>query len=117
VWRTGVLVGSLDARRLTVAFQGADLEEGTASAVPSQEWMRRTLASVAGLSGGESDGELIVVAPLAATDPRAPALLARVVQSAFGGSFAEYEPRRIAADVLAAWTRPPGAPPAEAPVA
>jgi hypothetical protein len=113
VLRDGLVLSGGD-RALTFVFKGAALPGQDRVATPPQTWMRTTLEQTPHARGGELDGVLVVRPEVAVTDPRAPRIVANVLRAAFAESRVALESRRIAADRLAAWSRPYGASPADA---
>jgi hypothetical protein len=105
----GVFVGPPD-RALTIVFDGADAADTRNLVVPaSAAWMRRTLDQIGGVSGGERDGRLVVVAGRSISDPTAPALVAQAARLTFAPEPAldRAEPRMMTAETLGALTRLP----------
>lgn len=100
----GVLLSRQRDRRVVIEFDGA---RSTTSGA-EQGWMRVALEHLPDLRGGERQGALVVSAGMSATDTRAAHLIARVVKATFEDPLQDVEPRRIPAETLVAWTRPPG---------
>ena len=114
VLRDGLVLGSDGDRAVTFAFEGAALPGEDRLAPPASAWMRATLEQTPKVRGSELDGALVVAPDIPVTDARAPRIVADVLRAAFAESRVALEPRRIAADTLAAWSRPYGTSPADA---
>jgi hypothetical protein len=114
VLRDGLVLGADGDRAVTFAFEGAALAGHDRLATPTRPWMRATLEQTPDVRGGELDGALVVTPDVPVTDARAPRIVADVLRTAFAGPRVELESRRIAADRLAAWSRPYGTSPADA---
>jgi hypothetical protein len=106
VLREGVIYRHDTNRAVTILFAGAT--EVGAPVVPTSSWAREVLEQLPGVTGGELDGRLVVVAPMAATDIQAAALVSDVAKRVFAVPFDVLEPRRIGPSSLAAWSRAPG---------
>jgi len=100
----GVMLGRHADRTVTIAFAGAG--DAGPLVVPSTPWGREVLERLPDVRGGEVRGSLVVVTPLPVTDPRAAPLVARIARLVFAGSMNAFEPRRMSAESLAAWSRP-----------
>lgn len=115
VLHDGVLWGRRPDRQLTLAFDGSPLARQDL-APASESWMLETLAAAAGLRGGVTEGRLVVVMPMRASDPGAAQVIARVVRTAYTESLDDLEPRRIPRAQLDAWSRPGAGLPADVPL-
>jgi hypothetical protein len=113
VLRDGLVLGTDDTRTVMVAFDGAPLPGLDRLQPPTQTWMRDTLEQNPEVRGGELDGRLVVRPKVPLKDARAAQLVADVLRTAFTESRIALEPRRIPAALLAAWSRPHGASPAD----
>jgi len=105
----GIVLPSQERRPLTVVFDGAQ-EPDELTQPPSQLWMRQALEQLPDLRGGERRGALVVRAGVAAADPHAVSIAARIVRTVLRSPDA-IEPMPMAPADLAAWTRTPGVPP------
>jgi hypothetical protein len=110
----GLVLSVSPARRVIVELQGAPHRPLTTPAPAG--WMREVLEMVPG-GGGERDGALVARVALPPSDPRAVHEVARIARAALTEPLDRFEPRRVSAATLAAWSRPPGGVPESAPIA
>jgi hypothetical protein len=114
VLRDGLVLGADGDRAVTFAFEGAALPGRDRLTTPTQAWMRTALEQIPEVRGGDLDGVLVVTPDVPVTDASALRIVADVLHAAFDEPRVALEPRRIAADTLAAWSRPSGASPEHA---
>jgi hypothetical protein len=119
VLREGLLVSTTAERAVTVVFAG-----GTVDSLPQaaqrpdahnadrEGWRRLVLEQHPDVEEVGFGPGLVLRAAMPVTDPRAPGLLARVLRTVYAEPFDRWEPRRVPAATLAAWSRPSsGSPP------
>ena len=96
-------------RRVTVVFTGAATATAAGLTPPATgSWMRDVLERLPTFAGGERQGRLVVLAGVAAADPAAVDVVARITRTALTSSHVALEPLAIDPERLVQWTRPPG---------
>ena len=111
----GVRVDRAGARRVLVIFDGGHTKDVPLKQPADAAWMRDALARLRGMTGGQQDETLVVLAGQPARGVGTVHVLDRVARAAFAEDLRTFEPRRIPAATLAKWSRPPQ-PNADAPV-
>lgn len=102
----GVRVDRAAARRVLVVFDGGDTTDLRLKRPADAAWMREALAQLRGMTGGQQDGTLVVLAGQPARGVETAHVIDRVARAAFAEDLRAFEPRRIPAATLAAWSRP-----------
>lgn len=104
----GVELNRGPSRNVVVVFDGADVSDLTLTEPAAESWMRRALAGLPGLSGGQSGNALVVRVKRRAAGADVPRVLASVARAAFFDDLRDLEPNAMPLTTLLPWSRPPG---------